>query len=161
MAMSRGGMGKEVAGARMKKRAMGASRQGKKMAPAEMSMPPMAMKKGGKVDLSKIVQDKKTGKLSEKPAMKMMGGGAAVQKLAMGGMAMKGGAPAMVPGKRAPLPMPAAGPGRSTLPMPPSPQVLPRAMKKGGMACSPKAMKKGGMALMIVLGKGDGKGKKK
>ena len=70
MAMSRGGMGKEVAGARMKKRAMGASRQGKKMAAAEMMMPPMApmaMKKGGKVDFSKIVQNKKTGRLSEKP----------------------------------------------------------------------------------------------
>ena len=66
MAMSRGGMGKEVAGARMKKRAMGASRQGKKMAPAAMMMPeaamaapPMAMKKGGMA------------------AKKMMGGGKA------------------------------------------------------------------------------------
>jgi hypothetical protein len=29
------------------------------------------------------------------------------------------------------------------------------------MACGPKGMKKGGMALMIVLGKGEGKGKKK
>jgi hypothetical protein len=35
------------------------------------------------------------------------------------------------------------------------------AMKKGGMACGPKGMKKGGMALMIVLGKGDGKKKSK
>jgi hypothetical protein len=69
-------MGKEVAGARMKKRAMGASRKGKKMAAAEMMMPPMAM-------------------------------------------------------------------------------------KKGGMACGPKGAKKGGMALMIVLGKGDGKKKSK
>jgi hypothetical protein len=90
-------MGKEVAGARMKKRAMGASRKGKKMAAAEMMMPPMAMKKGGKVDFSKVVQDKKTGKLSEKPAM-----------------------------------------------------------KPGGMGS-----KKGGIALMIVLGKGDGKKKSK
>jgi hypothetical protein len=35
------------------------------------------------------------------------------------------------------------------------------AMKKGGMAGGPKGMKKGGMALMIVLGKGDGKKKSK
>ena len=121
MAMSRGGMGKEVAGARMKKRAMGASRQGKKMAPAAMMMPeaamaapPMAMKKGGKVDFSKIVQNKKTGKLSEKPGM--MRGGMAEKKMMGGGMAMKPGA---------------------------------------------MGYKKGGMALMIVLGKGEGKGKKK
>ena len=61
MAMSRGGIGREVAGARMKKRAMGASRQGQRMAPdvmtdmpmraaasaAPMAAAPMAMKKGG------------------------------------------------------------------------------------------------------------------
>jgi hypothetical protein len=72
-------MGKEMAGARMKKRPMGASRKGKKMAAAQMMMPPTA----------------------------------------------------------------------------------PMAMKKGGMACGPKGAKKGGMALMIVLGKGDGKKKSK
>lgn len=60
MAMSRGGIGREVAGSRLKKRAMGASRQGQRMAPDVMTdmpmkaaapaMPaaaPMAMKKGG------------------------------------------------------------------------------------------------------------------
>ena len=31
---------------------------------------PMGMKKGGKVDFSKIVRNTKTGKLSEKPGMK-------------------------------------------------------------------------------------------
>jgi hypothetical protein len=81
MAMTRGGMGKEVAGARMKKRAMGASRQGKKtppaMMPPEMAMaaPSMTMKKGG---------------MAEK---KMMGGGMASKKMMgmkKGGMAKKG-----------------------------------------------------------------------
>jgi len=60
MAMTRGGVGREVAGSRLKKRAMGASRQGQRMAPdimtdmpmkaAAPAMPPaapMAMKKGG------------------------------------------------------------------------------------------------------------------
>jgi len=48
MAMTRGGMGKEVAGARLKKRAMGASRQGKKSSPMAMSPEmEMKMKKGG------------------------------------------------------------------------------------------------------------------
>jgi hypothetical protein len=53
--MSRGGMGKEMAGARLKKRAMGASRQGKKTSsaimPAGMDMP---MKKGGSVNKSSL-----------------------------------------------------------------------------------------------------------
>jgi hypothetical protein len=75
MAVSRGGLGKEVAGARMKKRAMGASRQGKKMAPAEMMMPPMAMKKGG---------------MAKK---KMMGGGMAMKP---GGMGYKKGGIALM-----------------------------------------------------------------
>ena len=35
--------------------------------------PPMGMKKGGKVDFSKIIRDKKTGKLSEKSPMKSGG----------------------------------------------------------------------------------------
>ncbi len=35
--------------------------------------PPMGMKKGGKVDFSKIVRNTKTGKLSEKPGMKSGG----------------------------------------------------------------------------------------
>jgi len=42
-------------------------------------MAPMGMKKGGKVDFSKIVRNKKTGQLSEKPA-----------GFAKGGMAKKG-----------------------------------------------------------------------
>jgi len=112
MAMSRGGMGKEVAGARMKKRAMGASRQGKKMAPAEMMMPPMApmaMKKGGmakktygstedimgtgktpasaKADYAKKM---KAAGLKPKPEKKMMGGGMASSPKGMkkGGIAL-------------------------------------------------------------------------
>jgi hypothetical protein len=45
-------------------------------APAGMAPPggaPMGMKKGGKVDFSKIVRNTKTGKLSEKPSMKSGG----------------------------------------------------------------------------------------
>lgn len=42
------------------------------MAPAPGMAPP-GMKKGGKVDFSKIVRNTKTGKLSEKPAMKKGG----------------------------------------------------------------------------------------
>jgi hypothetical protein len=115
MAMSRGGMGKEVAGARMKKRAMGASRQGKKMAPAEMMMPPMApmaMKKGGmakktygstedimgtgktpasaKADYAKKM---KVAGLKPKPEKKMMGGGMAMKP---GGMGYKKGGIALM-----------------------------------------------------------------
>jgi len=115
MAMSRGGMGKEVAGARMKKRAMGASRQGKKMAPAEMMMPPMApmaMKKGGmakktygatedimgtgktpasaKADYAKKM---KAAGLKPKPEKKMMGGGMAMKP---GGMGYKKGGIALM-----------------------------------------------------------------
>lgn len=36
-------------------------------APVAPPMLPAGMKKGGKVDFSKIIQNKKTGKLSEKP----------------------------------------------------------------------------------------------
>lgn len=89
MAISRGGMGKEMAGARLKKRAMGASRQGKKMVAAEMMMPPMApmaMKKGGMA--------------KEKPVKKMMGGGMAMKPGGMGykkgGMASKKGGVAVM-----------------------------------------------------------------
>ena len=45
-------------------------------APAGMAPPggaPMGMKKGGKVDFSKIVRNTKTGKLSEKPGMRSGG----------------------------------------------------------------------------------------
>jgi hypothetical protein len=108
-------MGKEVAGARMKKRAMGASRQGKKMAPAEMMMPPMApmaMKKGGmakktygstedimgtgktpasaKADYAKKM---KSAGLKPKPEKKMMGGGMAMKP---GGMGYKKGGIALM-----------------------------------------------------------------
>ena len=129
MAMSRGGIGREVAGARMKKRAMGASMQGRRMAPdimtdmpmraaapampaaaAPMAAAPMAaMKKGGKVDFSKVVRNKKTGELSEKPGMKG------------GGIAQKGNK---------------------------DPSKTP-SFKKGGAV-----PKKGGLAIMIVMGKG-------
>jgi hypothetical protein len=89
--MSRGGIGREVAGARMKKRAMGASRQGQRMAPdimtdmpmkaaapampaaaAPMAAAPMAaMKKGGiakkgNKDPSKTPSFKKGGSASKK-----------------------------------------------------------------------------------------------
>lgn len=133
MAMSRGGMGKEVAGARMKKRAMGASRQGKKMAAAEMMMPPMApmaMKKGGMAKKTygssedimgtgktaasakaDYVKKMKAAGLKPLPEKKMMGGGMAMKPGGMG-------------------------------------------YKKGGMAD-----KKGGMAVMIILGKGPKKSK--
>jgi hypothetical protein len=51
--------------------------RGRAMPAAEMAPPPgMAppgMKKGGKVDFSKIVRNTKTGKLSEKPGMKSGG----------------------------------------------------------------------------------------
>ena len=59
MAISRGGMGKEMAGARMKKRPMGASRRGKKTAASKATMAPMApmdpvaMKKGGMANKKK------------------------------------------------------------------------------------------------------------
>jgi len=129
MAMSRGGIGREAAGARMKKLAMGASRQGQRMAPnimtdmpmkaAAPAMPPAAapmaaapmaaMKKGGKVDFSKVVRNKKTGELSEKPGMKG------------GGIAQKGNK---------------------------DPSKTP-SFKKGGAV-----PKKGGLAIMIVMGKG-------
>ena len=134
MAMSRGGIGREVAGARLKKRAMGASRQGQRMAPdimtdmpmkaaapampaaaapmaaAPMAAAPMAaMKKGGKVDFSKVVRNKKTGELFEKPGMKG------------GGIAQKGNK---------------------------DPSKTP-SFKKGGAV-----PKKGGLAIMIVMGKG-------
>lgn len=124
MAMSRGGIGREVAGARMKKRAMGASMQGRRMAPDIMTDMPMraaapampaaaapmaAMKKGGKVDFSKVVRNKKTGELSEKPGMKG------------GGIAQKGNK---------------------------DPSKTP-SFKKGGAV-----PKKGGLAIMIVMGKG-------
>ena len=97
MAMSRGGIGREVAGARMKKRAMGASRQGQRMAPDVMTdmpmraaapaMPmaaaPMAMKKGGiakkgNKDPSKTPSFKKGGSASKKGGLAiimMMGKG--------------------------------------------------------------------------------------
>jgi len=95
--MSRGGIGREVAGARMKKRAMGASRQGQRMAPdimtdmpmkaAAPAMPmaaaPMAMKKGGVAkkgnkDPSKTPSFKKGGSASKKGGLAiimMMGKG--------------------------------------------------------------------------------------
>jgi hypothetical protein len=51
--------------------------RGRAMPAPEMAPPPgMAppgMKKGGKVDFSKIVRNTKTGKLSEKPSMKSGG----------------------------------------------------------------------------------------
>jgi hypothetical protein len=56
--------------------------RGRAMPAPEMAPPPAvvppgmgapAMKKGGKVDFSKIVRNTKTGKLSEKPAMKSGG----------------------------------------------------------------------------------------
>ena len=92
MAMSRGGIGRETAGARMKKRAMGASRQGRRMAPEAMSdMPmaaaaaapmaaaaaPMAMKKGGVAkkgnkDPSKTPSYKKGGPASKKGGLAIM-----------------------------------------------------------------------------------------
>ena len=52
---------------------------GPDMGPASAPTMPMGMKKGGKVDFSKIAQNKKTGQLSEKPA-----------GYAKGGMAKKG-----------------------------------------------------------------------
>lgn len=91
MAMSRGGVGREVAGARLKKRAMGASRQGQRMAPdimtdmpmkaAAPAMPmaaaPMAMKKGGIAkkgnnDPSKTPSFKKGGSASKKGGLAIM-----------------------------------------------------------------------------------------
>ena len=91
MAMSRGGIGREVAGARMKKRAMGASRQGQRMAPdvmtdmpmraaapaAPMAAAPMAMKKGGLAkkgnkDPSKTPSFKKGGSASKKGGLAIM-----------------------------------------------------------------------------------------
>jgi hypothetical protein len=62
-----------------KKMGMGMS-PGPEMGPSSAPTMPMGMKKGGKVDFSKIVQNKKTGQLSEKPA-----------GMAKGGMAKKGG----------------------------------------------------------------------
>lgn len=61
-----------------KKMDMGMS-PGAGMGAASAPTMPMGMKKGGKVDFSKIIQNKKTGKLSEKPA-----------GYAKGGMAKKG-----------------------------------------------------------------------
>lgn len=64
-------------------------------------MMPMGMKKGGKVDFSKIVMDKKTGKLSEKPGMKK-GGMAKKPAMKKGGMMLIigfGKKPAMKKGK--------------------------------------------------------------
>lgn len=103
MAMTRGGIGREVAGARMKKRAMGASMQGRRMAPdimtdmpmkaaapampaaaAPMAAAPMAaMKKGGiakkgNKDPSKTPSFKKGGSASKKGGLAiimMMGKG--------------------------------------------------------------------------------------
>jgi hypothetical protein len=90
MAMSRGGIGREVAGARMKKRAMGASRQGQRMAPdvmtdmpmraaaaAPMAAAPMAMKKGGVAkkgdkDPSKTPSFKKGGVAKKKGGLAIM-----------------------------------------------------------------------------------------
>lgn len=96
MAMSRGGMGKEMAGARLKKRAMGASRQGKKMAAAEMMMPPMApmaMKKGGmaKKTSEEIMGTGKTAASAKADYAKKMKSAGLKPKFAMGGMAMKPG----------------------------------------------------------------------
>jgi len=89
--MSRGGIGREVAGARMKKRAMGASMQGRRMAPdimtdmpmkaAAPAMPPAApmaaMKKGGiakkgNKDPSKTPSFKKGGSASKKGGLAIM-----------------------------------------------------------------------------------------
>lgn len=64
-------------------------------------MMPMGMKKGGKVDFSKIVQNKKTGQLSEKSMIRGTGPTAAAAKadyekkmkaagFSKGGMAKKG-----------------------------------------------------------------------
>ena len=89
MAMSRGGIGREVAGSRLKKRAMGASRQGQRMAPDIMTdMPmkaaapatpaaPMAMKKGGIAkkgnnDPSKTPSFKEGGSASKKGGLAIM-----------------------------------------------------------------------------------------
>jgi len=92
MAMSRGGIGREVAGARLKKRAMGASRQGQRMAPDIMTDMPMkaaapampaaaapmaAMKKGGIAkkgnnDPSKTPSFKKGGSASKKGGLAIM-----------------------------------------------------------------------------------------
>ena len=57
---------------------------GPDMGPASAPMMPMGMKKGGKVDFSKIVRDKKTGNLSEKTGMK--NGGMAKKGMKGGGM---------------------------------------------------------------------------
>jgi hypothetical protein len=70
---------------------------GPDMGPASAPMMPMGMKKGGKVDFSKIVQDKKTGNLSEKKSS-VMGTGPTpsaakadyAKKMAVGGYS-KGG----------------------------------------------------------------------
>lgn len=91
MALPRGGIGREVAGARLKKRAMGASRQGQRMAPdimtdmpmkaAAPAMPmaamPAAMKKGGIAkkgnnDPSKTPSFKKGGSASKKGGLAIM-----------------------------------------------------------------------------------------
>ena len=91
MAMTRGGVGREVAGARLKKRAMGASRQGQRMAPDIMTDMPMkaaaptmpaaapmaAMKKGGIAkkgnnDPSKTPSFKKGGSASKKGGLAIM-----------------------------------------------------------------------------------------
>jgi hypothetical protein len=111
-------------------------------------MMPMGMKKGGKVDFSKIVRNTKTGKLSEKtygstedvmgtgktPAAakaayaKKMKGAGMEPRFAKGGMSEKG----MMYGGMAET-----------------------GMKHGGMA--KKGMKSGGMMLIIGLGKKKGK----
>jgi hypothetical protein len=90
--MTRGGIGREVAGARMKKRAMGASMQGRRMAPDIMTDMPMkaaapampmaaapmaAMKKGGiakkgNKDPSKTPSFKKGGSASKKGGLAIM-----------------------------------------------------------------------------------------
>ena len=92
MAMTRGGIGREVAGARLKKRPMGASRQGRRMSPdimtdmpmraAAPAMPPVAaaptaMKKGGVAkkgnkDPSKTPSFKKGGSASKKGGLAIM-----------------------------------------------------------------------------------------
>lgn len=151
MAISRGGMGKEVAGARLKKRAMGASRQGKKMVAAEMMMPSMAsmasmdMKKGRKMAASEMM-----------PPMAPMA-------MKHGGMAKKTRGSTediMGTGKTKALAKADYEKKMKAVGLKPKPE---KKMMGGGMAMKPGGMgyKKGGIALMIVLGKGDGKKKSK
>lgn len=104
MAVSRGGMGKEMAGARLKKRAMGASRQGKKMAPTEMMMSPMApmaMKKGGMAkktygSTEDVMGTGKTPASARADYAKKMKSAGLKPKFAKGGMADKKGGMAVM-----------------------------------------------------------------